>query len=400
MSRGLIKLLVLSTFLVSLLGHFGVLGRLGIGNINIFDFYLFYINLILLIFLQLSKRIFIKFEFFIFLAFAFIAFLSLLINYNKFSVFELFFSSFYLFRFINLLVFGIFVYNFMEINVFDKRFVINLILLSGVLLGILGIVQLILLPDFTVLSAEFGYDPHKFRLASTFFDPNFTGAYLSIVLGFLFYYKKELSSYKFFILAIFLFLCILLTFSRSAWLFTSIVVMIYGVFRYRTLMILAVFIAFLAYFAVPRVQTRISGITDPADSARFRFISWNNTLEIFESSPIYGVGFNTFRFVQKDLGFFEVGSFGGNSGGGADSTFLLIFATTGIVGGLVFVFAYFYPIFSVFFRKNFVSFDIWILASALIIGLLLNSQFINSLLFPQILMLYFLFLAIFSFETS
>ena len=92
--------------------------------------------------------------------------------------------------------------------------------------------------------------------------------------------------------------CLFLTFSRSTWAMVAVMVFIYGVFKSRKILLLSLVLGFLAYFAVPRVQTRISGITDPADSAQFRLVSWKNTLEIAKDNLFLGVGVNSFRYAQ------------------------------------------------------------------------------------------------------
>ena len=157
------------------------------------------------------------------------------------------------------------------------------------------------------------------------------------------------------------------------------------------LLLLAVCIMFLAYFAVPRVQTRISGVTDPADSAHFRLISWSNTLDIASDNLFLGVGYNSFRYAQKEYGVFDPGTVGGHSGAGSDSSFLLVLATTGIIGLIVFTLAYFFPIASSI--SNLTPYRLVLVAS--LVGLFIESQFVNSLFYPQIMFLWLIFLALF-----
>jgi O-antigen ligase len=157
----------------------------------------------------------------------------------------------------------------------------------------------------------------------------------------------------------------------------GVVVLVYGLLRSRKLLLLAGLIAFLAYFAVPRIQTRISGVTDPADSASYRLVSWQHTLEIIKDNILLGVGFNTYRYAQVEYGFIKSGDLGGNSGAGSDASLLLVFATTGIIGFSVFIFGMFYPIFNTSFSNSFIL--------SVVLGLILESTFINSLFYPQIL---------------
>ncbi|MFC1622168.1 O-antigen ligase family protein, partial [Patescibacteria group bacterium] len=125
-------------------------------------------------------------------------------------------------------------------------------------------------------------------------------------------------------------------------------------------------------------QTRIAGITDPADSASFRLISWKNTWEIAKDNLLFGVGFNAFKFAQEEHGFLTPDSARKYSATGSDSSLLLVLATTGILGLSVFLFGMFYPVFAK--RSLFLL--------IVTMSLFLESQFINSLFFPQILFLY------------
>ena len=235
------------------------------------------------------------------------------------------------------------VFNIIENKMMSREKVFRSFVVSGVVLAFLGVIQLIILPDFTTLDPDLGWDPHKNRLASTFFDPNFVGAYCVLCLTLLFdkFYSVNKKSSKFEIRDVVFFLILLialvLTFSRSAWGMFGVVVLIYGLFKSRVLLISAFFVAFLAYFAVPRVQTRLSGITDPADSASLRLDSWGNTVKIIKDNFWIGTGFNTYRYVQRDYGFLTPDNENVHSGAGSDSSLLFVFATTGVFGFLVYL---------------------------------------------------------------
>jgi len=105
---------------------------------------------------------------------------------------------------------------------------------------------------------------------------------------------------------------------------------------------------------------------------------------------VIGVGFNTFRYAQQDYGIFEIGETGGNSGAGTDSSFLLVLATTGVFGFLIFLAGYLFPLFQ---KKN--AFYLPMLAA--FSALFMQSQFINALFYPQILFLWLTFLMIFNY---
>ncbi len=320
-------------------------------------------------------------------------------------------SAFYLFRFFSYLLSGVVVFNMMDKKLITKEKIFKAFIYSGVFLAVIGFIQLLVLPDFTVLDPELGWDPHKNRLASTFFDPNFVGAYFVICLVLLlekFFPEKRKGDMDFqnlkhtedfakvsdefpkpkkgdFIAFLIIFTALVLTFSRSAWGMLGVAILLYGLFRSRVLLIAAFIVVFLAYFAIPRVQTRLSGITDPADSASLRLVSWRNALEIVKDNFWTGVGFNSYRYAQEEYGFLDIGEENVHSATGSDSSLLFVFATTGILGFLSYFLALIFPLFGASAKKGERS----LISASVILPLLLESQFINSLFYPQIMFLVF-----------
>lgn len=288
-------------------------------------------------------------------------------------------------------------YSFFSLIIYDLKnnksnplsavFLSKVLIFSSLLLAVSGFVQLLIYPDLSKLAAEFGYDPHKNRLVSTFLDPNFTAAYLVLGLSLILALSSGVrgNSKKWYWLAGFiLFAALIFTFSRSGWIMFSAVLLLFGLLRSPKLLLVAMLAGFLAYFAVPRVQTRISGITDPDDSAKLRLVSWSRAVTIFGDNPIFGVGYNLYRPAQERYGFFNFHDLeGGHAGSGSDSSFLLVLATTGVVGFILLLLLNGYIfVQSIKSRRTVVG-----MALALsIFGLFFDSQFINSLFFPQIML--------------
>ncbi|MBD3366235.1 hypothetical protein GF360_02705 [candidate division WWE3 bacterium] len=387
------KILFSLWFLSLNLGQFSALSKGTFGGIYLFDLFavLWVFGGFLYFFMVKRLKFYVPKIFFPLLGFIFIAFVSLLAVLGKFSQLELLVSGFYLFRFIIYVLGGLLVYNFLHSGQFSEEFLFKLVAFSAVFISLAGFIQLVVLPDFTKLDSSLGWDPHKNRLASTFFDPNFVGAYLVLCFNILVSGKRFYK--KFYVpLVLLTVFSIFLTFSRSAWLMLAISIFVWGVFRYRFLLFLAGVLAFSAYFAVPRVQTRISGITDPADSAHFRLISWQNTFEIASDNLFLGTGFNTFRFVQKDYGYFGV-DWGGHSGGGSDSSLLLVLATTGVFGFLAFF--GFWVVSGISGLQSIKSNPYSLVLLASLSSLLVESFFINSLFYPQILLFWLLIIVLY-----
>src|SRR3989338_4711110 len=178
---------------------------------------------------------------------------------------------------------------------------------------------------------SFGWDPHIQRIASTFLDPNFTGWLLSILLAIslsLFLFSKE-NKYLF-ALAIFL-IALILTFSRSSYLALLTVILTIGFLKSKKALI-AIFIFLMAFFLVfVQVRSRVASAFTLDETSQARLKSWSQAITVFADNPIFGAGFNTYRFAQARYGFFTADEpLGGHSGAGTDSSMLLVAATTGI----------------------------------------------------------------------
>ncbi len=286
----------------------------------------------------------------------------------------------------------------------------DLLIFSGIILALTGFIQLAVFPNFASMTSE-GWDPHQGRLLATFFDPNFTGAYLVLALCLLlpllladydnsfsrgekkpdkegFFCQQLVNCIATGVLA----LALLLTFSRSAWLMFATAVAVISLFKSRKLLILALVIAFSAYFFVPRVQTRIAGGVDPDDSAQARIVNWKQSIEIIKDNWLTGVGFNSYRYAQARYGFFSWKEpLGGKAGAGADSSVLFVFATTGIFGLASFLWIYAKTIWPTIralattLYSGTISIDTNQLSLlAAISGLIIESNFINSLFYTPI----------------
>ncbi|OGC58791.1 hypothetical protein A2473_02225 [candidate division WWE3 bacterium RIFOXYC2_FULL_42_13] len=374
-----------------------LLGTLSLGQlVKAGDYYLFDLAAVVfsfygIVFFLFKRNLKIPQYSVLFFVFSLLAGTSLLLNFYRYGSNEGMTSAFYLIRYVVYLLSGLVVSNMLSSKIMAREQLEKYLIFSALFLCGAGLVQLLVLPDFSVLDPSFGWDPHKNRVASTFFDPNFLGAYLvtvfSVILGSIAGGKRG----KFrLISAVVILIFIFLTFSRSAWAMLAVVLFIFGLFKLRKFLFLGLFLAFLAYFLVPRVQIRLSGITDPADSARYRLVSWKNALQISRDNLLTGVGFNAYRYVQRDYNFLTVDNISSRSGAGTDSSLLFVLATTGIFGALTFAAALAFP-----FLDNAVSRRKYrLVIVSLVPALMLESLFINSLFYPQIM--FVLYTVIFS----
>ncbi len=372
------------------LGQFANLFKDSGFNVYIFDIIIAVFFILGLGYFLTKKSLTVPKSYLLYILFIFWSLITLLQPLFVMNTVDFIVSLFYLVRLGLYLGVGIVLFNMLKADQIGFDEVLNAIVISGIFISLAGFIQLILLPDFETLDPALGWDPHKNRLASTFFDPNFTGGYLVLCLCIVMYrfFVQKIRNKLTYSSGTVLLIALFLTFSRSSWAAFAVVVLVFGLLKSKWLLVFAAILAFSAYFAVPRVQTRLSGITDPADSAHFRLISWGNALSIAQDNLLLGTGYNTFRYAQVDYGFVEPGTIGGNSGAGSDSSFLLILATTGIIGFVIYLFAYFTPLFAIYKLNS----RHGILIIAVFLSIFVQSQFINAIFFPQIMFLWIILL--------
>jgi O-antigen ligase len=91
----------------------------------------------------------------------------------------------------------------------------------------------------------------------------------------------------------------------------------------------------LVLVALPKLITFAAayGKFSSGGSAAARVLSWVQAFRVFRDHPVFGIGFNTFGFVQERYGFLRFGTAAYSSDGGL----LFIAVLTGVVGLAVYV---------------------------------------------------------------
>lgn len=288
-------------------------------------------------------------------------------------------------------------------------------LVTAVVLSVLGFIQLKLFSDFSPMT-KYGWDPHVGRLLSTWFDPNFLGGFLVIGLMLsiavvLFYYysdsarQKKLTQFTMggltppflSIVVVIIFTALILTYSRSSYLsflvgffimvFTFILINRNKKGFLAVILLLVIIPVVLAVIAMvlPRVEQRIQGAKSIDVTARARINSWKRAWGAIEDNYLIGVGYNTIRYT----GSISVSKL--HSAGGSDSSLLTIWLTTGIIGLLFYLW-----ILASIIKKSFYVFSeknnpllmraIGLGVLGAIFSVLIHSMFVNSLLYPHIML--------------
>jgi hypothetical protein len=201
-----------------------------------------------------------------------------------------------------------------------------------------GIVQSLFLPHFAQLvypDSRVGvdWDEQGHRLVSTILDPNVAGAMIILVL---LVQLAQLSAGERIAMwkPTLLFAALVATLSRSSFLGLmvggAIILSVRGVSR--RMLRFAMLLGVLLIPAIPRAiefaqkYNKLS-LADP--SAMSRVTAWLRILDVFSDNVLFGIGFNTFRFVQVRYGY-SPGE--GVAASSADGGLLFIALMTGLVG--------------------------------------------------------------------
>jgi O-antigen ligase len=258
------------------------------------------------------------------------------------------------------------------------RFLKTALPVTGFLFAVLGIVQYAIYPSLRNLE-YLGWDPHYRRLFSTVFDPNFAGIIL-LFTALSAVRLKVKSRWVAWVLTGVPMIALVLTMSRSSYLaaVASAVAVIVVVRRYRLLIAVAAITAIVLLatasanqsYSVFRVRTAVA-----------RLGSWRDAAALIAAKPVTGYGFDMLRSIQEP-------GFGAkdpwtvsHASGGVDNSLLFSAATMGIAG--IIAFCWF-------------VLTLWQVAAgrrdraaaaaeiARVVGVLVHSQFINSMFYPWI----------------
>ncbi|MCL4397571.1 O-antigen ligase family protein [Patescibacteria group bacterium] len=298
--------------------------------------------------------------------------LSLLVNISRYTPFQLAVAGMYAVRW--LAYAGIY-FAFRETK---EKELIKKGLIAGVLIvALAGIAQYLLMPDTTFLAAQ-NWDEHYFRLISTFLDPGFTGIILTLGLFSIFNFKFKILN-KFSILQFsIIYTALLLTYSRASYLAYLVGFGIIAWYKKSLKIILVATIVLL--IAIPLLPKSLGEGTKLGreNSAIARINNWKQAVMIWEKTPILGRGFDAYRYVTN-------ASTQSHAGAGADSSILLVLATTGIVGLIAYLGV---------LRGMWIAGKKSLAFKASFLAVFVHSWFNNTLLYPWVMEWLFLLLVL------
>ncbi len=301
--------------------------------------------------------------------FMIISLFSLIYSFSNFESFEVLKGGLYLLRVVSYFYLYKLCLNIVRKDNGYKKIIFNSLLTISFSVAFFGWIQYFIFPDLTSLKF-LGWDDHLFRLVGTYLDPGFTS--LIIVFGLLIAFVKK----KYLIFA-FLIVSLVFTYSRAGYLAFIFSLFLVSLFfkKMRVFLISVLFFTLIILLLPNRVGEGVNlGRTYSIFS---RVDNYSQTISIFKKSPVFGIGFNNFCFARiKYLGDLNTNS---HSCFGSDSSLLLILATTGIVGLLIFI-KYLYK--AVIDLKNGYYSTIFLV---LISAVMVHSLFVNSLFYPWVM---------------
>lgn len=187
----------------------------------------------------------------------------------------------------------------------DQNFsMIRHLLLTSLVVSVYGIFQFFFIPytDPYWLDKSL-YSKITSRAFATLYNPNVLGSYLIIIIavaatGF----QIAESKYNKVITALILlaaYPCMILTYSRGAWLGAAVSILIILIFNQKKSYVLVglAITAILAFWQYETVASRLNLEFLLSDSSQmFRWPLWKLALKIFAQHPVFGVGLGSFGF--------------------------------------------------------------------------------------------------------
>jgi O-antigen ligase len=218
----------------------------------------------------------------------------------------------------------------------DARFFM-LTLLAGLCITVVfGIVQYFFYPNLRNLIYA-GWDEHLYRMFSTFLDPNFASAVFVICLwmglGALQMVRHTYIRMGIFIMLGLTVISIFLTYSRTGFLMLIVSLLIFLIVEKKYILIgVAAFLFIVGIIVLPK-NMHSEGVKLFRTASIFsRIQSYDTALKIYSQHPLFGVGFNTYRYAQEKQNIGGVAISESHAGAGVSNSYIFVLVTTGIVG--------------------------------------------------------------------
>lgn len=200
--------------------------------------------------------------------------------------------------------------------------------ISIFLFAVSSLIQYFLYPDLRNLMYQ-GWDPHLNRLFGVFFDTGLAASFYGMVS--LYFLKK-----KIYIPALVFMALLIMTFSRSAYLFFFLVLILELLWNRRFKLFIAIAAVFVLVFALLPKQFGVGVGLDRLFSITSRTSDYSSAFDLAMKAPVFGHGYNRIRFIRDDAAVVNP-EIPRNSASSFSSSYLIILVTGGILGLALFV---------------------------------------------------------------
>ena len=269
-------------------------------------------------------------------------------------------SFFYLLKLINLCLLT---YGQFELRLVQKK-IFLMIIFANLLFGFL---QYIIWPDLYNLKF-LGWDPHQYRLVSTFLDPTFTGLIYLLLITYLYIGNHPKA------IVLFAYIGLSLTYSRSSFLALVIISFIYSQSTINTRFFFKVLcIVTLTLLLLPKPIGESTNLARTS-TIKAKIINYQQAFQTIKIKPLVGQGYNNLPTLLS-----QNTSTPDHSTSGFDSSLLTITATTGILGLVLYL------------NLLFSSLKIFSIPQKIaLVAILVHSFFSNSLLYSWVIFPFFI----------
>ncbi|SCM80762.1 Lipid A core-O-antigen ligase [uncultured Sporomusa sp.] len=185
------------------------------------------------------------------------------------------------------------------------------VLISAVLVAFYGFYQYIQGVDISTFHWVDGeqFPDLKIRVFSTLQNPNLLAGFLVVVMslavGLGLHTESMPGKLLLFALAAVFGACLVLTYSRGAWLSVLAVAAICAHLYNRKVLWLFLIIPLIAFFGHDAVMERLLSVLNPTDtSSTLRIALWESTLAMIMDKPLLGIGWGAYWQVYPEYDFF------------------------------------------------------------------------------------------------
>jgi O-antigen ligase len=302
---------------------------------------------------------------------------SLILSLNYFTPNQVLVGSFYLLRLISYL--SLFLASLYWINTREngRNKLFDTLIIVSLTSAMIGWFQYFLYPDLRILRV-LGWDDHLFRMVGSFLDPTFLSIILIFGIFTSFYKYLHTKRIGIGLVSLILLVSLAFTYTRAAYLALAISAVLVTLkskyLKYVLVIVPAIALSFV--LLLPRPSSE--GVKlERLHTFSHKLDNYSQTFQVIKKHPLFGVGFNNMcparlKYVG-DLGYIS------HSCSGSDSSLLLVTATTGIVGLMVFLYGL-----AVIYRN--LESSVYTKAfKASFFALLIHSLFVNSLFYPWVM---------------